>query len=276
MLKKLFEEKYKVQTAKTDKKAAGNSGGGAGGSMGNIQDMTAQNIENYGYQPQYTAQTESSLFDLFQRMTGQSGLGVEGIPFDIGLPTTGLYDSLTRGIKEDYLGTPGGPEGGNIADLRAYYNNMGIGEQGINQERLAYQDMNNSLLDKAALINESQKDRLLNVLNSGYTGGQNLYSQNLAQHRYNTGLMSNALSMDYGLSNAISEGNNGALSSLLGGAGTLGGLGGSGSSSGIGSLLSGLLTSKMGGATQVGMPTSSTGGFATSLSQSPVYQAKMI
>jgi len=221
-----------------------------GGGQISLMDLIGPMIDKYSYQPQYTAQTEASLFDLFQRLTGQSGLGVEGIPFDIGLPTTGLYDSLTRGIKQDYLGTPGGPEGGRIADLRAYYNNMGIGEQGINQERLANQDMNNSLLDKAALINESQKDRLSNILNMGYSGGQNLYSQNLAQHRFNTGLAGNAMSMDYGLSNAISESNNSALDSLFGSMGTSGGTGNS--------LLSGLLSSFTSKPQQLGYSTDPT------------------
>jgi len=214
-------------------------GGGKSKGGTNIMDIISGLIDKYSYKPEYTGQTEKSLFDLFQRMTGQSGLGVDGLPFDIGLPTTGLYDSLARGIKQDYLGTPGGPQGGQIADSQAYFNNLGIPEQAANQTRLGYQDMNNSLLDKAALINESQKDRLTNILNMGNTSGQNLYSQNLAQHRFNTGLASNAMSMDYGLSNAISEGNNSALDSLFGSTGT---------SSGTGtSLLTSLLGSLTGG-----------------------------
>lgn len=204
------------------------SGDGEDSSSGtNIQQLVDGILNQYSYMPQYTAQTESSLFDLFQRLTGQgnyAGAGngdVTKIPFDIGLPTTGLYDSLTRGIKQDYLGTPGGPEGGKIADLRAYYNNLGIPEQAVNQERLGYQDMNNSLLDKAALINESQKDRLTNVLNMGLGTGKDLYAQNLAQHRFNTSQAMTGLGYDVGLSDAINQSNQNNLNSLLNGGGQL-------------------------------------------------------
>jgi len=192
------------------------------------RDAADEAIRKYGYQPQFTGQTEASLFDLFQRLTGQgtyagSGNGdLNAIPFDLGKDTTGLYDALTRGIKEDYLGTPGGPEGGNIADLRAYYNNMGIGEQGINQERLAYQDMNNSLIDSAAKLNDNTKNRLASLLGIGYTGGQNLYSQNLNQQRANTNTFMNGALTDVAMADAINQGNQSNLMSLLGGIGTLG------------------------------------------------------
>ena len=194
----------------------GGSDGSPGFSWGNL-------INEYGYQPKYTGQIEKGLFDLFQSMTGLGGGGVGAIPFDIGLPTTGLYDSLTRGIKEDYLGTPGGPEGGRIADSRSYYNQLGIPEQAINQERLANRDLNNLLLDQAALINESQKDRLLNVLNSGAGIGQNTYAQNLAQHRANIGFGFQGVGMDMGLQEAIRQANQSSLNSLLGAAGTAAG-----------------------------------------------------
>lgn len=177
-------------------------------------DMYAQIIDQYSYKPQYTGQTEKGLFDLFQQLTGQRG-GAEQIPFDIGLPTTGLYDSMTRGIKEDYLGTPGGPEGGRIADLRSYYNNLGVPEQAINQERLANRDLNNTLTDSAARINESQKDRLTNILNMGLGTGQNLYGQNLAMHRANAGLgMAGALN-DAEINNAIMDSNYSSIYDLL-------------------------------------------------------------
>jgi hypothetical protein len=179
-------------------------------------------INQYSYKPQYTAQTEKGLYDLFQQTTGLGGGGVEAIPFDIGLPTTGLYDALTRGIKEQYLGTPGGPEGGRIADTRAYYNNMGIPEYAQNQERLANQDLNNSLLDTAAEINNNQKDRLLNVLGLGANVGSNLYSQDLAQQRFNTGIAATGQQFDAGLNQAINSANQSSLSSLLAGAGALG------------------------------------------------------
>lgn len=233
----------------------GFSGDDEGGGEGvNMQQLMDEIMGKYSYQPQYTAQTEASLFDLFQRLTGQGKYGgVESIPFDIGLPTTGLYDALTRGIKQDYLGTPGGPEGGKIADLRAYYNNLGIPEQAVNQERLGYQDMNNSLLDQAALINESQKDRLTNILNMGLGTGSNLYSQNLNQHRFNTGQMSNALAMDYGLTDAINQSNNNNLMSLLLNSGSmLGSKGSYGSNNGTG--ITSLLGNIFGGQTQKNSP----------------------
>jgi hypothetical protein len=186
----------------------------------------SQIIDEYGYRPQFTGQTESSLFDLFQRITGQgnyAGAGngdVNAIPFDIGLPTTGIYDSLTRGIKQDYLGTPGGPQGGSIADSQAYFNNLGIPEQALNATRLGYQDMNNSLLDKAALINESQKDRLMSLLVKGTDLGSDLYSQNLNQHRFNTGTMQDALYKDIGIQDTINQSNQSNINSLLGSGGS--------------------------------------------------------
>ena len=188
-------------------------GGGGGGGGGNLEDLLSV-IDRYTYKPQYTGQTEQGLFDLFEQLTGRRG-GVEQIPFDIGLPTTGLYDALTRGIKEDYLGTPGGPEGGRIADTRAYYNNLGIPEQAINQERLANRDLNNLLTDQAALINESQKDRLSNILNLGLQTGGNLYGQNLAQHRANAGLGLTAATADLGIQESIRQANQQSLNDLL-------------------------------------------------------------
>jgi hypothetical protein len=237
------------------------SGGGSGDGETNIQDLMDEIINKYSYKPQYTGQTEASLFDLFQRMTGQgkyigSGNGdVNAIPFDIGLPTTGLYDSLTRGIKQDYLGTPGAGEGGKLADLRAYYNNLGIPEQAINAERLGYQDMNNSLLDKAALINESQKDRLSGLLSTGVSAGGNLYAQNLNQQRFNAGLGAQALNMDYGLSDAISQANQTNLNSLLGIGGSSVGSYGSYSNPATGnSGATSLLSNLFGGQTQKNSP----------------------
>jgi hypothetical protein len=178
-------------------------------------------IDRYTYKPTKTAETEQGLYNLFQNLTGQGGGGVEAIPFDIGLPTTGLYDALTRGIKEDYLGTPGGPEGGQIADMRAYYNNLGIPEQAINQERLANKDLNNSLVDTAAQINEAQKDRLTNVLGLGANVGSNLYGQNLAQHRANAGLGLGAVGIDVGIQDSIRQANQQSLNDLLGGIGSV-------------------------------------------------------
>jgi hypothetical protein len=213
--------------------AIGGVGGGLLGLLGggdegpSLLDVMSSIIRDYSYMPKYTEPTEASLFDLFQRLTGQgtyAGAGngnVAAIPFDIGLPTTGLYDSLTRGIKEDYLGTPGGPEGGQIADTRAYYNNLGIPEYAINQERLGYRDLNNSLLDQAAKINELQKDRLSNLLNIGYTGGQNLYSQNLQQHRFNAGLMGEAAGADFQMQDSVDRANAGSIGDLFSGAGSL-------------------------------------------------------
>jgi len=176
-------------------------------------------INQYSYKPAYTAQTEQGLYDLFNKINGSQG--VNAIPYDIGLPTTGLYDSLTRGIKEQYLGTPGGPEGGRIADTRAYYNNMGIPEYAANQERLGNQDLNNSLLDTAAELNNVQKDRLLNVLGLGANVGSNLYSQNLAQSRFNTGIAAQGQQFDAGLNQAIQSANSNSLAQLLAGAGSL-------------------------------------------------------
>lgn len=176
-------------------------------------------INQYSYKPQYTGQTEKGLYDLFNKTNGS--MGVNDIPFDIGLPTTGLYDSLTRGIKEQYLGTPGGPEGGRIADTRAYYNNMGIPEYAANQERLGNQDLNNSLLDTAAGINESQKNRLLSVLGLGANVGSNLFSQDLAQQRFNTGVAAQGSQFDSGLQQQINAANSNSLSQLLSGAGAL-------------------------------------------------------
>lgn len=170
-------------------------------------------INKYSYKPQYTAQTEKGLYDLFNKTNGSQD--VNAIPFDIGLPTTGLYDSLTRGIKEQYLGTPGGPEGGRIADTRAYYNNMGIPEYAANQERLGNQDLNNSLLDTAAQLNNNQKDRLLQVLGLGANVGSNLYSQDLAQSRFNTGIAAQGSQFDAGLQQAIQSGNQANLNGLL-------------------------------------------------------------
>lgn len=189
-------------------------GSGSGGGM-TWDDI----INKYSYKPQYTAQTEKGLYDLFSKTNGS--MGVNDIPFDIGLPTTGLYDSLTRGIKEQYLGTPGGPEGGRIADTRAYYNNMGIPEYAANQERLGNQDLNNSLMDTAAKLNESQKDRLLNVLGLGANVGGNLYSQDLAQSRFNTGIAAQGAQFDAGLNQAIQSANSNSLQQLLAGAGAL-------------------------------------------------------
>jgi hypothetical protein len=194
--------------------------GGGKDSGPSYEDMLAK----YGYQPQYTGKTEASLYDLFQRLTGQgtySGTGtgdLNAIPFDLGKDTTGLYDATTRGIKEAYLGTPGGPEAGRLADLRAYYNNLNIPEAAINAERLGNQDLNNSLIDQAALLNDNTKNRLSNLLGVGYTGGQNLYSQNLNQQRANMSFAGN----DVALQDAISQGNQNNLASLLAGAGTLG------------------------------------------------------
>ena len=195
--------------------------GGGGSSGGPTMADFLGLIDQYSYKPQYTGQTEKSLFDLFQNLTGQGGKGVEGIPFDIGLPTTGLYDALTRGIKEDYLGTPGGPEGGRIADTRAYYNNMGIPEYALNQERLANRDLNNTLTDTAAKLNETQKDRLLNVLGLGSGIGENLYGQNLAQHRANAGMALQAAGMDAGIQESIRSANQSSLTDLLSGVGSV-------------------------------------------------------
>lgn len=188
----------------------------------NLEDLLGI-VDKYTYKPQYTAQTESSLYDLFQRLTGQGGGGVEALPFDLGLPTTGLYDSLTRGIKEDYLGTPGGPESGRIADTRAYYNNLGIPEQAINEERLSNRDLNNTLTDSAARINESQKDRLTSILGLGSGIGESLYGQNLAQHRSNAGLGLNAAGLNIGVQDAIRQANQSSLNDLLGGVGAVAG-----------------------------------------------------
>jgi hypothetical protein len=187
-----------------------------------LQDLLGV-IDSYTYKPQYTGQTEKQLYDLFGQLTGTSGLGVEGIPFDIGLPTTGLYDALTRGIKQEYLGTPGGPEGGRIADIRAYYNNAGIPESAINQERLANNDLNSLLTDTAAKINESQKDRLTNVLNIGAGVGSSLYGQNLAQHRGNAQLGLTAAGIDIGVQDSIRQANQQSLNDLLGGVGAVAG-----------------------------------------------------
>jgi len=198
-------------------------GGGDSGSDTSGEDLARRMIEQYSYRPQYTGQTEARLYDLFQRLTGQGGGGVNALPFDIGLPTTGLYDSLTRGISEDYLGTPGGPEGGRIADLKAYYNNLGVPEQALNAERLANRDLNNSLLDKAALINESQKDRLTNILGTGTNLGQNLYNMNLGQHRFNAGLGMQGGLADITLQDSINRANQDSLNALLTGAAYLGG-----------------------------------------------------
>jgi len=178
-------------------------------------DLFSQIIDKYSYKPAYTGQFEKGLYDLFQQTTGLGGGGVNAIPFDIGLPTTGLYDSLTRGIKEDYLGTPGGPEGGRIADTRAYYNNLGIPEQAINQERLANRDLNNTLTDTAAQINETQKDRLLNVLNMGSNLGLGAYGQNLAQHSRNAGIAAQGAGLDIGLQDSINRANQDSLNALL-------------------------------------------------------------
>jgi len=219
----------------------GKKKGSAGPSLEDILGI----IDRYSYKPQYTAQTEKGLYDLFNQTTGLGGGGVNAIPFDIGLPTTGLYDALTRGIKEEYLGTPGGPEGGRIADMRAYYNNLGIPEQAINQERLAEKDLNNTLTDSAARINESQKDRLTSVLGIGSGIGSNLYSQNLAQHRANAGMGLSAVGIDVGVQDAIRQANQQSLNDLLGGIGGLvgtiyggpvGGVVGSTASSSIGDL----------------------------------------
>jgi hypothetical protein len=179
-------------------------------------------IAKYSYMPQFTGQTESSIFDLFQRMTGQgtySGGGsgdLSAVPLGLGLDTTGLYDAATRSIKEDYLGTPGAGESGRLADLRAYYNQLGVPEAAINAERLGNQDLNNSLLDQAAILNDNTKNRLTNILGTGSSLGSNLYAQNLNQHRFNTGAAITGLGMDVDLGNAISEGNNQSLASLLG------------------------------------------------------------
>ena len=187
-------------------------------------------INKYSYKPQYTAQTEQGLYDLFTKTNGS--MGVNDIPFDIGLPTTGLYDALTRSQTEKYLGTGNwdgsglnyvrsGPEGGLIADTRAYYNNMGIPEYAANQERLGMQDLNNSLLDTAAELNNVQKDRLLQVLGLGANVGSNLYSQNLAQHRFNTGIAAQGQQFDAGMNQAIQSANSNSLAQLLSGAGAL-------------------------------------------------------
>jgi hypothetical protein len=181
-----------------------------------------QILQQYGYQPKFTGRTERGLFDLFEQLTGRRG-GAEQIPFDIGLPTTGLYDALTRGIREDFLGTPGGPEGGRIADTRAYFNNLGIPEQAINQERLANRDLNNLLSDQAARINESQKDRLLNVLGLGLNTGGNLFGQQLAQTRFNTGSALQTATQNAQLGEAIRQANQNSLNDLLGGIGSIGG-----------------------------------------------------
>ena len=188
--------------------------GGKDSSSSGSSNLWDEIISKYSYKPQYTAQTEKGLYDLFNQTTGLSGGGVNAIPFDIGLPTTGLYDALTRGIKEQYLGTPGGPEGGRLADTRSYYNNLGIPEYAANQERLGNQDLNNSLLDTAAKINESQKDRLTNVLGLGANIGNNLYSQNLGQHRANAGLASGGAMTDLGLQQSINASNQEMLSNL--------------------------------------------------------------
>lgn len=193
---------------------------GGGGSSSSGGGQTWDDIINkYSYKPQYTGATETGLYNLFNQTNGSQP--VENIPFDIGLPTTGLYDSLTRGIKQQYLGTPGGPEGGRIADTRAYYNNLGIPEYAANQERLGNQDLNNSLLDTAAQLNESQKNRLLSVLGLGANVGSNLYSQDLAQQRFNTGIAAQGAQFDAGLNQAINSANQNSLAQLLSGAGAL-------------------------------------------------------
>lgn len=199
------------------------SGKSKGGSSGPTLEDILGIVDRYTYKPQYTGETEKGLYDLFQSLTGLGGGGAEAIPFEIGLPTTGLYDALTRGIKEEYLGTPGGPEGGRIADTRAYYNQLGIPEQAINQERLANRDLNNLLTDAAAQINESQKNRLLQVLGLGTNVGTNLYGQNLAQHRANAGLGLQAVGIDAGIQDAVRQANQSSLNDLLGGVGALAG-----------------------------------------------------
>lgn len=195
-------------------------GGGSNGGGGiNIDEL----LSKYSYMPQYTGQTEKGLYDLFEQLTGHGGGGTAALPFDLGNPTTGLYDSLTRGIKEQYLGTPGGPQSGRINDLFAQANQMGIPEYGLNQARLANQDLNNSLLDTTAKLNENEKNRLLQILGLGTGVGTNLYSQNLAQHRANAGLALQGSLADAGLAQQIQEANQSSINDLLGGVGALAG-----------------------------------------------------
>lgn len=214
----------------------GDSSGKAG--MPSLMDVIGQAINEYSYKPQYTGQTETSLYNLFQDLTGQSGKGATGIPFEIGLPTDKLYEANTRGEREALFGMPGAGESGSIADIMAKYNEMGIPEQSLQATRQMIGDWDRYSMDQAAKLTESSKDRLSNVLGMGLNTGQNLYNQNLGQHRFNTGLMSNAATRDYELQDSINQANAGALSSLFGSAGptigkTIQSVGGS-----LGSLLS--------------------------------------
>lgn len=206
---------------------SGQSGSAADGGL-SYDDI----INKYSYKPQYTGQTEQGLYNLFNQTTGQGGGGVGAIPFDIGLPTTGLFDSQARGIMQSYLGSgnftgngldwqSSGPQGGRLADIYAQANQMGIPEYGLNQARLGNQDLNNSLLDTAANLNNETKNRLTNVLGLGANIGSNLYSQDLAQQRFNTGIAAQGQQFDSGLSQAIQSANASSLSQLLSGAGAL-------------------------------------------------------
>lgn len=224
--------------------AARRGGGGGGGSGFNIDDW----LSRYSYMPRHTGELEDWGWGLTQRLTGQGGYGVNDIPFDLGLPTTGLYDALTRGIREQYLGTEGGPQSGRINDIFAQANQFGIPEYGLNQSRLANQDLNNSLLDVAARLNENEKNRLFNILTLGTNLGSGLYGQNLQQHRANAGLALQGAQFDARLADLIQQQNQSNISSLLGGiGGIVGGMYGGPMGYAAGSMAGNYLGNQFGG-----------------------------
>jgi hypothetical protein len=141
-----------------------------------------------------------------------------------------------------------------LADINAYFQNLGVPEQALNAVRLGNKDLNNSLIDSAAILNDNTKNRMANILGVGSSLGNSLYSQNLGQHRFNTGAAITGLGMDVDLGNAISESNNGALTSLLGTGTSLSYNPQPSASGSSGSGITSLLGNLFGGQTQVNSP----------------------